>query len=57
MTLPMARREFLTGMAGLAAAGVMPQFGLAQAGSPFRIAVINDEISQDFGHVCEVASR
>ncbi len=25
--------------------------------SPFRIAVINDEISQDFGHACEVASR
>jgi L-ribulose-5-phosphate 3-epimerase len=25
--------------------------------SPFRIAVINDEISQDFSHACEVASR
>jgi L-ribulose-5-phosphate 3-epimerase len=25
--------------------------------SPFRVAVINDEISQDFGHACEVASR
>jgi sugar phosphate isomerase/epimerase len=25
--------------------------------SPFRISVINDEISQDFGHACEVASR
>jgi len=25
--------------------------------SPFKIAVINDEISQDFGHACEVASR
>ena len=25
--------------------------------SPFRIAVINDEISQDFGHACEIASR
>jgi len=25
--------------------------------SPFRIAVINDEIGQDFGHVCEVVSR
>lgn len=24
--------------------------------SPFRIAVINDEISQDFGHACEIAS-
>jgi sugar phosphate isomerase/epimerase len=27
------------------------------AKSPFRIAVINDEISQDFGRSCEVASR
>ena len=25
--------------------------------SPFRVAVINDEIAQDFGHVCEVVSR
>ena len=25
--------------------------------SPFKIAVINDEISQDFGHACEVASQ
>jgi L-ribulose-5-phosphate 3-epimerase len=25
--------------------------------SPFRIAVINDELGQDFGRVCEVASR
>jgi L-ribulose-5-phosphate 3-epimerase len=25
--------------------------------SPFRVAVINDEVSQDFGRACEVASR
>jgi sugar phosphate isomerase/epimerase len=25
--------------------------------SPFRIAVINDELSQDFGRACEIASR
>ncbi len=25
--------------------------------SPFRVAVINGEISQDFGRACEVASR
>ncbi|HWF67003.1 MAG TPA: sugar phosphate isomerase/epimerase family protein [Acidobacteriaceae bacterium] len=24
---------------------------------PFRLAVINDEISQDFGHACQVASK
>ena len=27
------------------------------AASPFRLAVINDEISQDFGRVCEVVAR
>ena len=32
--------------------------GQAQAlNSPFRIAIINDEISQDFGRACEVAAR
>src|SRR5205807_8674479 len=25
--------------------------------SPFKIAVINDEITQDFGHACEVAAH
>jgi L-ribulose-5-phosphate 3-epimerase len=25
--------------------------------SPFKIAVINDEITQDFGHACEVAAK
>jgi L-ribulose-5-phosphate 3-epimerase len=25
--------------------------------SPFRVAVINDEIGQDFGHACEIATR
>jgi len=25
--------------------------------SPFRVAVINDEIGQDFGRACEVASK
>ncbi len=34
-----------------------PRFLQAQATSPFRVAVINDEISQDFGRVCEIASR
>jgi len=25
--------------------------------SPFRVSVITDEISQDFGHACEVAAQ
>jgi sugar phosphate isomerase/epimerase len=54
----LARREFLTGMAAVTAAGASSHWGvLPDSGSPFRVGVINDEISQDFGHACEVASR
>jgi len=38
-------------------AAAASRFASAQASSPFRVSVINDEISQDFGHVCEIASR
>ncbi|MGA2537391.1 MAG: sugar phosphate isomerase/epimerase family protein [Terracidiphilus sp.] len=38
-------------------AALNPLRGLAQANSPFRIAVINDEISPDFDHVCSVVSK
>ena len=43
---------------GLAAAGcALPRALRASvANSPFRVAVINDEISQDFEHACQVAS-
>jgi len=55
MPAPIARREFLVGMAAMTAAS---RFGrLIDSGSTFRVAVINDEISQDFGHVCEVAAH
>lgn len=55
MPAPIARREFLLGMAAMTAAS---RFGpLVDSGSTFRVAVINDEISQDFGHVCEVAAH
>jgi L-ribulose-5-phosphate 3-epimerase len=38
--------------------GDQQETGQAQAlNSPFRIAIINDEISQDFGRACEVAAR
>jgi L-ribulose-5-phosphate 3-epimerase len=61
--MPASRREFLI---GLAAAGVSAGFTSAEApGSlqetssacPFRLAVINDEISEDFDHSCQVASQ
>ena len=54
-----SRRSFL-GAAAIAAAtsAAHPFPGRAQAAnSPFRIAVINDEISPDFDHVCYVVSH
>jgi sugar phosphate isomerase/epimerase len=53
-----SRREFLF---GLAAAGVLvkvsTESGHAAMSCPFRLSVINDEISQDFDHACHVASN
>jgi sugar phosphate isomerase/epimerase len=53
-----SRREFL---AGAGAAGVMAAMSrsvrAASASCPFRLAVINDEISPDFDHACYVASH
>ena len=58
MPAPIARRQFLVGMAAMTAANAASGFGrLVDSGSTFRVAVINDEISQDFGHVCEVAAH
>lgn len=58
MPTPIARREFLAGMAAVSAASFTSRFVSAKSpNSPFRVSVINDEISQDFGHVCEVASK
>jgi sugar phosphate isomerase/epimerase len=55
------RREFLAGMgtaaAAVAAASLWDTPAQAGMKSPFRISVINDEISQDFGRACEVAAR
>lgn len=66
MPVQFARREFLAGMVAItasqaanAASRFSPASGFrpADSHSPFRVSVINDEISQDFGHACEVASR
>lgn len=54
-TLP--RRRFLAGMAAMTAVTASSRWVFGAPSSPFRISVINDEISQDFGHVCEVASK
>ncbi len=53
------RRSFLVGLAitGMTAA-VHPRLTLAQASkSPFKISVINDEISPDFDHACHVVAQ
>src|SRR5215831_5533906 len=54
----LARRDFLSGIVAVTAASAASRlFGSSESASPFRVSVINDEISQDFGHVCEVASK
>ncbi len=66
MTAYMSRREFIeTGvgvlMANSVAGSTMSSASASKSSplekSPFKISVITDEISQDFGHACEVASR
>jgi len=59
------RRRFLSGIGAVGAAAATPAppaFGQNSAAirplrSPFRVAVINDEIAQNFGRACEVAAR
>jgi sugar phosphate isomerase/epimerase len=56
------RREFLHHLGMITAASSLSSIpGHASMDppvkSPFRIAVINDEITQDFGRACEVASK
>ncbi|HKV26591.1 MAG TPA: sugar phosphate isomerase/epimerase family protein [Candidatus Acidoferrum sp.] len=54
-----SRREFILAI-GTAAVSTSSSSKAALAGefkSPFRVAVINDEITQDFERACEIASR
>jgi L-ribulose-5-phosphate 3-epimerase len=60
---PASRREFLAAL-GVLAATMDPSFRwqaspplIDAAKSPFRIAVINDEITQDLGRACEITSQ
>jgi L-ribulose-5-phosphate 3-epimerase len=55
MSFELRRREFLAGM-GVAALASQVAYAKSMD-SPFHIGVISDEISQDFGHACEVASK
>jgi L-ribulose-5-phosphate 3-epimerase len=67
MAKRLSRREFIVTAVGSIAASTsgsgagLPKVSKSDSGrlakSPFKIAVITDEISQDFGHACEVASQ
>lgn len=53
-----SRRSFLSAAAASAAAAVSsPLVKAMSASCPFRLAVINDEISQDFDRACSVAAK
>ena len=55
-----SRREFLAGLATAGALATVPRAAYAalpaKPNCPFRLAVINDEISADFDHACSVAA-
>jgi L-ribulose-5-phosphate 3-epimerase len=57
--MSISRRDFLRSSAALGAMTQLP--GPARAFSatacPFHLSVINDEIEQDFGRACEIASK
>jgi L-ribulose-5-phosphate 3-epimerase len=62
--MPVSRRSFLGGLAASGAAAAFPKPSSAVPSDssvpptcPFRLSVINDEISQDFDHACSVAAR
>ena len=52
----MNRRNFLLSAAAAGAAQPLPVWA-ARLQSPFRVSVINDEISQDFDRACSVAAN
>jgi L-ribulose-5-phosphate 3-epimerase len=62
MTFRASRREFLNGLGVMTAVTALPSipgyaFPDPPVKSPFRVAVINDEITQDFGRACEITSK
>jgi len=52
-----SRRDFLAGLGAAGALAVAPRAARATSDCPFRLSVINDEISQDFDHACSVAAN
>src|SRR5580765_3182260 len=54
--MPISRRAMLAGLGAAAASSAWMRQVAASAG-PFNLSILSDEISQDFGHACEIASR
>jgi len=52
-----SRREFLAGLGAVGALAAIPRTAQAGTSCPFRLSVINDEISPDFDHACSVAAN
>ncbi len=52
-----SRRGFVGSLAALGAAAVTGSRAFAASAGPFKVAVITDEITQDFDHACSVASK
>jgi sugar phosphate isomerase/epimerase len=53
--MALSRRALLAGLGAAAASSAWPRS--ASAATPFTLSILTDEISQDFAHACEVASR
>jgi sugar phosphate isomerase/epimerase len=51
------RRKFLASIGAAGALAVTAQVARAASSCPFRLSVINDEISSDFDHACSVAAN
>ena len=53
--MEISRRAVLAGLGAAAASSAWLKSAVSAA--PFNLSILTDEISQDFGHACEVASR
>ena len=53
--MAISRRTVLAGLGAAAASSAWLRHTFAAG--PFNISILTDEISQDFGHACEVAAR
>src|SRR5256712_10626971 len=56
-----SRRDFIAGLGAAALSATLPLHLPAlrrfRSAAPFPLSVLTDEISQDFGHACEIAAR